>query len=118
MMKERAAAGVPFTFVIGESALVRPVRGPRLMADQLRMVNEVGELPNVSVRVIPAGVHVRPELAARAFEILDLPEAAGLVFGHRPPAGWQVEEANRSAAYVAAFERLADRRWTMFPLAS
>jgi hypothetical protein len=48
MVKERAVAGTSFDFVIGENVLVRPVGGPRLMADQLRKISEVGELSNVS----------------------------------------------------------------------
>lgn len=87
MVKERSAEGVSFNFVIGENVLVRPVGGPRLMADQLRKINEVGELPNVSVRIAPSGLHGRPELDASAFEIVDVPGAASIVFGYSPSTG-------------------------------
>lgn len=91
MVGERAAAGVSFEFVVGENVLVRPVGGARLMADQLRRINEVGELSNVSVRVAPSGLFNRPELDASAFEIVDVPDT------------------DRIAAYAAAFERAANQ---------
>lgn len=109
MMKERAADGVEFDFVIGECALVRPVGGPRLMADQLRNVSEVGEMRHVSVRVVPAGLHVRPELDVRAFEIVEMPDAASVVFGHQPSVGWQVKGPDRAVAYATAFEQVTSK---------
>lgn len=41
------------------------------MADQLRRVNEIGELANVSVRVVPAGPPNATKIGE--FEIVDVP---------------------------------------------
>lgn len=45
--------------VLNETVLRRPVGGPVVMAEQLRHVNQLSELPHVSVRVLPfpAGLH-------------------------------------------------------------
>ncbi|HEV7897339.1 MAG TPA: helix-turn-helix transcriptional regulator [Planosporangium sp.] len=60
--------------VLNEAALRRPVGGPDAMADQLRHINKVGELPNVSVRVLPlnTGLH-RAAMAGGQFVILHFP---------------------------------------------
>lgn len=61
MVKRRAGEGISFDFVIAENVLVRPVGGPRLMADRLRTLHEAGRLANVSVSVVPAGLCGCPE---------------------------------------------------------
>ncbi|WP_431883515.1 helix-turn-helix domain-containing protein [Micromonospora gifhornensis] len=59
--------------ILAEAALLRTVGEAATMADQLRHLLEVGELPNVSVRVLPltAGIHRGAE--AGTFVILDFP---------------------------------------------
>ncbi|GAA1814451.1 helix-turn-helix domain-containing protein [Planosporangium flavigriseum] len=60
--------------VVNEAALRRPVGGHAAMAEQLRHVNEVADLPNVSVRVLPlsAGLH-HAAMTGGSFVILDFP---------------------------------------------
>jgi Domain of unknown function (DUF5753)/Helix-turn-helix domain len=45
--------------VLNEAVVRRPIGGPEVMAAQLRHVNDLGKLPNVSVRILPftAGMH-------------------------------------------------------------
>ena len=109
MVKRRAAEGVSFDFVLAENVLVRPVGGPRLMADQLRTLNEAGRLANVSVRVVPAGLCGRLELDVSGFEIVDVPDAASIVFGYRSSVGWQMKEPDRHVRYAAAYEAATDK---------
>jgi transcriptional regulator with XRE-family HTH domain len=60
--------------VLNESALRRTIRERRAMAEQLRHINKVAKLPNVSIRVLPlsAGLH-RAALAGGGFVILNFP---------------------------------------------
>ncbi|TWG17556.1 helix-turn-helix domain-containing protein [Micromonospora taraxaci] len=61
--------------ILAEAALLRRVGDAATMADQLRRLLEIGEMPNVSVRVLPltAGIHRGAE--AGTFVILDFPPA-------------------------------------------
>ncbi|MEU4643974.1 helix-turn-helix transcriptional regulator [Micromonospora sp. NPDC023814] len=61
--------------ILAEAALLRTVGDAATMVGQLRHLLEVGELPNVSVRVLPltAGIHRGAE--AGTFVILDFPPA-------------------------------------------
>jgi hypothetical protein len=60
--------------ILNEATLRRPVGEPGVMAAQLRHINEVGDLPNVSIRVhqTSAGLH-RAAMAGGSFVILDFP---------------------------------------------
>ncbi len=104
-----------FQFLIGESALVQPVAGAVVMADQLRRINEIGELANVSVRVVPAGFPSFQGAGAGGFEIVDLAEdsgldgAAALVFIDRPEADWEIVPEVRTRLYEQTFSELLDR---------
>jgi transcriptional regulator with XRE-family HTH domain len=42
-----------FSFVLSESALRRQIGGPKVMREQLRHLNEVALLPNVTLQIIP-----------------------------------------------------------------
>lgn len=63
-----------FEFMLSETILLRPVGDPELMANQLHTINKLGELPNVTVRVVPlnAGAHLGTDTGA--FEVLDFPQ--------------------------------------------
>jgi hypothetical protein len=102
--------GTCLQFLIGESALVRPVAGAGVMADQLHQVNEIGELANVSTRIVPAGFPAASRTAG--FEIIDVPEvpcteqALTLVFVERPEKGWEMLREARAAMYGRTFSTL------------
>ncbi|HXT91914.1 MAG TPA: DUF5753 domain-containing protein, partial [Trebonia sp.] len=60
-----------------EAVLRSPVGGPAVMADQLDHLAEVSELPNVSLRVIPAETGYHPGLSTGAYTILRFPLNGG-----------------------------------------
>lgn len=55
----RVTAPPKLNVVLNEAILRRPIGGERVMAGQLARLEEAGELPNVSIRVMPfeAGLH-------------------------------------------------------------
>ncbi|MGW4324539.1 helix-turn-helix domain-containing protein [Nocardia sp. NPDC004573] len=62
-----------FDAVIDEAMLHRAIGGAAVMADQLGHLAEVGQLPNISVRVVPLGAEAYFGLAVGAFVLLDFP---------------------------------------------
>ncbi|MFK3983037.1 helix-turn-helix domain-containing protein [Micromonospora sp. NPDC050397] len=67
---------VRLTWVLGEAVLHRPIGGPAVMAHQLRTINEVAELPNVTVRVIPFNAGLHYGIDTGPFAILRFPDNA------------------------------------------
>jgi transcriptional regulator with XRE-family HTH domain len=60
-----------------EAVLRSTVGGPRVMADQLDHLAQVSELPNVSLRIIPAEIGYHPGLSTGAFTVLRFPLNGG-----------------------------------------
>ncbi|SDD88409.1 helix-turn-helix domain-containing protein [Actinokineospora iranica] len=58
---------------LNEAVLRRPVGGPEVMAEQLRRLVELGQLPNVSVRVVPYAAGFHYGVLAGPFVKLDFP---------------------------------------------
>jgi DNA-binding XRE family transcriptional regulator len=58
---------------VDESALRRTAGNAEIMADQLRHLADVGKLPNVSIRVVPAKVGAYRALMVGAFLLLEFP---------------------------------------------
>lgn len=58
---------------LNEAILRRPVGGPIVMAEQLGYLAKAGELPNVSLRVIPFSAGLHPGVMSGPFEILRFP---------------------------------------------
>src|SRR5579875_434950 len=56
----RAIAPPKLSIVLNEAIIRRPVGGKQTMAEQLDRLGEVGELPNVSLRIMPFGVGLHP----------------------------------------------------------
>lgn len=69
----RVTARPEFQMVIGEAALCWPVGGQRVMAEQLRRLIEISDLPNISLQVLPfrTGAHIG--LDTGAFVLLRFP---------------------------------------------
>lgn len=59
--------------LISESALLHQPGGPLVLAEQLRQIAEIGERPNISIRVVPHGVGTHPGLVIQSFTLLDFP---------------------------------------------
>ncbi|ROT29362.1 helix-turn-helix transcriptional regulator [Micromonospora sp. HM5-17] len=63
--------------ILSEAVLRRTVGGPELMANQLRHLLRVAELPNVSLRVLPLAAGPHSGAIAGSFVILDFPPGNG-----------------------------------------
>lgn len=100
-----------FDIVLNESVIRRPVGGPSAMAQQLRHVAELMELPNLSVRILPfgAGMH-RGALAAGSFVVLDFPADAEptTVYSEGLTGAAYLDGEGDAASYGWAFEGLAE----------
>jgi hypothetical protein len=59
--------------ILGEVALRRSLNDRGAMAEQLRHVNEIGQLANVTVRVLPLSVGLYRGAGISAFTILEFP---------------------------------------------
>lgn len=59
--------------IMDECVLRRAIGGPAVMADQLDYLAMIGELPNVSVRVVPLGAEAYAGLAVGPFVLLEFP---------------------------------------------
>jgi len=69
----RAIAPPKLSIVLNEAIIRRPVGGKQTMAEQLDRLGEVGELPNVSLRIMPFGVGLHPGIMSGPFVILCFP---------------------------------------------
>jgi transcriptional regulator with XRE-family HTH domain len=58
---------------VDESVLRRPVGGSEIMAEQLDRLEEVSELPNVSLRVVPFSARLHHGMLAGPFTLLRFP---------------------------------------------
>jgi transcriptional regulator with XRE-family HTH domain len=70
---EREPAITVFEFVLDENALRRAVGEAGVMSEQLRLLAERAERPNVSVRVVPYRSGTYPGLVTGSFTMLDFP---------------------------------------------
>ncbi len=61
--------------ILAEAALLRTVGDAATMAEQLRHLLKVGELPNLSIRVHPLSAGIHRGAGAGTFVILDFPAA-------------------------------------------
>jgi transcriptional regulator with XRE-family HTH domain len=59
--------------VLAEAVLIRCVGGSAVMAEQLRLLLELSEIPNVSVRVLPLAAGAHYGALASTFMMLDFP---------------------------------------------
>ncbi|MFF7406452.1 helix-turn-helix domain-containing protein [Streptomyces murinus] len=57
------------SYVIEEAVLDRPIGGPRVHAEQLRRLLDLGERQNVAIQVMPTGMEEHPNLDS-AFNLL------------------------------------------------
>jgi hypothetical protein len=71
-----------------EAVLRSPVGGMAVMADQLDHLAEVSELPNVSLRVVPATAGYHPGIVTGSFTVLRFPLNGGGV-DSEPPTIYQ-----------------------------
>jgi hypothetical protein len=93
------------TALLDEATIRRPIGGPYVMAGQLRYLLEVGELPNVAIRVIPfsAGEY---GVMTGAVTILGFtqPDGPDAVYLEYPGGGQWIEKANDIAKFARTFD--------------
>ncbi|MFJ6672674.1 helix-turn-helix domain-containing protein [Actinosynnema sp. NPDC091369] len=94
--------------VVDEAALRRLVGGREVMAEQLTRLNEVGELPNITLQVVPfeAGGHAAMD---GPFVILSFPEQSdpAVVYIESPKGDVYWEQPSDVARYSDMFARLS-----------
>jgi hypothetical protein len=91
--------------LVDSEALIRPVASPDVMADQLRHLLRLAELPNVTVRVVSSTTPGYNAMLAGPFELIKFPKAGPVVLldHHRSSAFlWEPDD-------VAAFIEAADK---------
>lgn len=97
----RAEQPLQLRAVLDESVLWRCVAGPEMQRQQLRHLVEVGQLPNVSIRVIPL---TTPEPAALhgPFGLLTLPIPGdpGLVYLEDRTGGRAIDDGDQVDEYI------------------
>ncbi|MDA8369214.1 MAG: DUF5753 domain-containing protein [Nocardiopsaceae bacterium] len=113
--QERLTADTPVTFsaVFNESALYREVGGSAVMREQLRLLIDRSELPNLDVRVLPfeAGAHAASE---GSFVLMQFPNLLeGVSFGDVVLVEYRVgalylEEEHETASFARVFQRLQE----------
>lgn len=100
--------------LIDSEALIRPVAPPDVMADQLRHVLRLAELPNVTVQVISSTTPGYHAMLSNAFELIEFAKARPVVLldHHRSSAFLRNEED--IAVYAEAAEHIR-RKVAMTP---
>ena len=73
--------GFSLEAILSESALRYQVGGSQTMSEQAKYLLEVGNMPNVSIRVIPFGAQAHPGLVVQSFTLFDFPS----LITSRPP---------------------------------
>lgn len=95
--------------VINEAAVRRPVGGPRVIRDQLEHLRQLGELPRITVQLLPfsAGAHVA---MGASFHILRTPPptAGQVVYIEDLATAEYLESSTRTERYIQAFDRLRE----------
>jgi hypothetical protein len=112
----RPVAAPQLTVVLNEAVIRRPVGNARLMVEQLTRLIDVGELPNVSVRVVPfaAGVHLA--VLSGPFVLLRFPgDREGrdpeppIVYMENPTGALYLDKAQETDYYAVSFADVLDR---------
>jgi transcriptional regulator with XRE-family HTH domain len=93
--------------IVDESALHRPIGGPRMMRAQLDHLVEAAALDRVTFQVLPLDSDARPALSAGfdvlSFDLLGLPDMA---YVEHPLGSVQMEQEEDVATATMAFNRL------------
>jgi hypothetical protein len=94
--------------VLGEAALHRRIGGDQVLHDQLRHLLDVGQLPNVTVRLLPFDVGTHPALGVGFTHLRFSNPQAERVYLEGITNGVWMHEATDTAAYVTVFEQIHD----------
>ncbi|WP_285778395.1 helix-turn-helix transcriptional regulator [Microtetraspora sp. NBRC 13810] len=99
--------GLRLWAVIDEAALKRPIGGPVIMREQLRHLQEVATLPNITIQVMPFrfGMHAAE---GGAFSILRFPESdlSDVVYVEQLWGALYLDKREDIDPYLTAMEQL------------
>ncbi|WP_258345478.1 helix-turn-helix domain-containing protein [Saccharopolyspora gregorii] len=91
--------------LIDEAALVRPVGGPRVMAEQLRWIVSSAAQPNISVQVLPLALGAHAGLAG-TFVLLEFVKARDVIYLEARSSGAFIDEPEDVALFTDAVSRV------------
>lgn len=93
--------------MLDEGVITQPVGGPEVMRDQLARLLELGEQPNISVRIVPqrAGAHVGRD---GSFKIMTV-DSSDSVYVQASYGGRLAVDVTDVRSYRANFDRISDR---------
>ena len=101
--------GRPEVWVIIDEVALRPMGSPRLMAEQRDHLLEMGEHPNVSVRVLPQSTTPHIGLDG-SFHVFTLPGNRRAAYsGNSLGSGRVIDDQKEAATVALRFQRLAAR---------
>jgi transcriptional regulator with XRE-family HTH domain len=93
--------------VLDESALRREVGGPQTMVEQLERLNEVSQLPHVTVQVMPFSMGAHPGVNGQ-YAILEFPDASdsSVVYLEGVTSDLYLEKSHDVRSYSVMYEHL------------
>lgn len=112
----RTQAPARLRAVLNEGVLMRPVGGQKVIAGQLRYLEDLSRLPNVALRVIPfsAGLHLG--MMSKQFIILNFPETGDrrdseppLVYADGYTGDLYLDKPKEVERYGVAFKDIWDK---------
>lgn len=93
---------VSFLALVGQEALRQVIGGPEVMADQLRLLLQLSDLPSVTLQVVPTGQGWHPGIAG-PFELLEFESGRPIVhLEHLRSSLFLYENQEDLQAYVDA----------------
>ncbi|NIY68073.1 helix-turn-helix domain-containing protein [Streptomyces malaysiensis] len=99
--------------ILNEGVLRRPVGGKKVMADQLKHLVEVGELPNVTIKVVPFAAGLHRGMLSGPFIVLRFPTNGDGKYTEPPTVysdGYTgdlyLDKPSEVARYDAAFDHI------------
>jgi DNA-binding XRE family transcriptional regulator len=104
-------AGPQVTVVLNEAVIRRPVGDTELMAAQLRHINKLGELPNVSIHVLPFSAGMHAGILSGPFSVLSF--STGTPFAYQDGftelhGGAYYDQPEKVERYTKTFGSLQD----------
>ncbi len=110
----RPVAPPQLTVVLNESVIRRPVGGRAVLSGQLVRLIDVGELPNVSVRVLPFAAGMHRGVLSGPFVLLRFPDDGRdveppVVYMENPTGALYLDKPQEIDYYGSAFGDVLDR---------
>ena len=106
---DRAEAPVSFHAVIDESVLRRMPADRAIGREQLQRILDIGQLPNVSIQVLPFAAGPHSTGTNGSFVVLEFAQLDRVAYQEAPGSATYLEEADETEQYLRVMERLAGR---------